>query len=191
MPVGAGLKVVATPQTALIRFDGGDEALVVEPVLVELGELFVALGGDGFALGVGLHHNVHGPLYGHARDHFLQHGDDVLHRRIVIVVQYDLVRGLLGDAALYLYPRLRFSRRGGRDRYTMQRWYASHFHLRIAEQVITGKIPRRSRMRNPIYPAGTRAIPYRLPLRRCESYVLLSSRHVLSAGNPRGRRAHG
>src|SRR5215212_7346608 len=132
----------------LVRLYGRDEALVVEAVLVELGELFVALGGDGFALGVGLHHDVHGPLYGHTRDHFLQHGDDVLHGRVVVVVQYDLVGRLLGDATLYLYPRLRLGRRGGRGRYAMQRWYASHCHLRVAELITSGKIPRRSRIRN-------------------------------------------
>src|SRR5918994_3412225 len=133
----------------LVGFYGGDEALVVQPILVELGQLFVALGGYGLALGMGLHHDVYSPSYGHARDHFLQHGDYVLHRRVVVVVQYDFVRGLLGDTALDLYPRLRLGRRGGRDCYAMQRWYASHCHLRIAELVTQGKIPRRRRMRNP------------------------------------------
>src|SRR5687767_1956867 len=87
----------------------------------------MALGGDGLALGMGLHHDVYGPLYGHAGDDFLQHGDDVLHRRVVVVVQDDLVGGLLGDAGLYLDPRLRL---GGGGHYAMQRWYASHCHLR-------------------------------------------------------------
>src|SRR5688500_3618848 len=123
----------------LVGFYGGDETFVVQTVLVELGQLFVALGGDGFTLGVGLHHDIHGPPYGHARDHLLQHGDDVLHRRVVVVVQYDFVRGLLGDAALYLYPRLRLGRRRERDRYAMQRWCALHFHLRIAELVYVAK----------------------------------------------------
>ena len=127
---------------SLIRLYGRDETFVVEAFLVEFGQLFVALGGDGLALGVGLHHDVDGPLYGHARDDLLQHGDDVLHRGVVVVVEDDLVGGLLGDAWLYLYPRLGLGGRGGADRYAMQRWYASHCHLRIADLVIQGKIPR-------------------------------------------------
>ena len=56
---------------SLIRLYGSDEAFVVEAFLVELGQLFVALGGDGLALGVGLHHDIDGPLYGHTRDDLL------------------------------------------------------------------------------------------------------------------------
>jgi hypothetical protein len=44
-----------------IRFYGGDEALVVEALLVELGELLVGLGDDRLTLGVGLEHYVHSP----------------------------------------------------------------------------------------------------------------------------------
>lgn len=36
-----------------IRLDGGEETLILQAFLVELGELFVALGDDGLALGVG------------------------------------------------------------------------------------------------------------------------------------------
>src|SRR5919112_6476344 len=168
----------------LVWFYGGDQAFVVQAFLVEFREFFVGLGGDGFAFGVGLHHDVHGPLYGHARDDLLEHGDDVLHRRVVVVVQDDLVGGFLRNAALYLYTRLRLGRSYGRSRYVMQRWYALHSHLRSAELVTPGKIPRRRRIRNP-YSTRYLATLQRARPRRYAGYGPLSSRRGVSPDNPR------
>ncbi len=70
---GNSLIVLAEVKISLlydsVRLYAGDEPLVVETLHVEFGELFVGLGGDSFAFGVGFDHDVHRPLRGHAWDH--------------------------------------------------------------------------------------------------------------------------